>query len=58
MFYIDDYNSKAITSTPPKRDQKSEVAKTKLELNSQQLAAFWHLTGITIADNYETVKFV
>lgn len=56
MFYIDDYNSKAITNTPPKREQKEELAKAKAEINGKQLAVFWYVSGITIAHNFNAVK--
>lgn len=56
MIYIDDYNSKAVTSSPPKKEDKIELAKTKLEMNSKQLAAFWYLAGATIANNFVEVK--
>jgi len=56
MFYIDDYNSKTITNTPPKKEQKLEEAKAKLEMTSKQLAVFWYVSGITIAHSFEAVK--
>jgi hypothetical protein len=58
VIYIDDYNSKAITNTPPnnKREDKVELAKAKLEINSKQLAVFWHITGVAIANNFSQVK--
>lgn len=58
MFYIDDYNSKAITNSPPKKEEKLELDKAKLELKSQQLATFWFLTGATIADKFNEVKAI
>jgi hypothetical protein len=57
MFYIDDYNSKAVTNTPPKKmDAKIELAETKLEMDSKQLATFWYLAGVVIAYNFEEVQ--
>ena len=54
MFYIDDYNSKAITNSPPKKEEKLELAKTKTEM--EQLAVFWHIAGVAIARNFTDVK--
>lgn len=58
MIYIDDYNSKAISNTPPKSTKKL-VDKLKAMTNEkrkEQLNAFWQLVGITIAENYDDVK--
>jgi hypothetical protein len=56
MFYIDDYNSKTITSSPSKKEDVKELTKTKFEMIKQQLAAFWFLAGVTIVDKFKDVK--
>lgn len=57
MFYIDSYNSKAVTNTPPQRpDPNKEMAQAKAEMLSKQLASFWYLAGIVIAYNFDEVK--
>ena len=56
MIYIDDYSSKAITNSPPKKEDRIELAKAKTEMNGKQLAAFWYIAGVTIASNYKDVK--
>ena len=56
MFYIDDYNSKTITSTPPKREDKIALDKAKKDIDTRQLSIFWYLSGITIANNFTEVK--
>ena len=56
MFYIDDYNSKAITNSPPKREDKMELAKAKKVMESKQLSVFWYLAGTTIANRFVEVK--
>jgi len=55
MFYIDDYNSKTITNSLPKKDREA-LAKVKSEMDSKQLATFWYIAGVTIASNYEEVR--
>lgn len=56
MFYIDDYNSKTVTSTPPKREDKIVLDKAKKDMDTRQLSIFWYLSGITIANNFTEVK--
>jgi hypothetical protein len=56
MFYIDDYNSKTITNSPPKKADKEALVKVKTELDNKQLAAFWYIAGVTIASNYDEVS--
>jgi hypothetical protein len=55
MFYIDDYNSKTITNSLPKKEREA-LAKVKSEMDSKQLATFWYIAGVTIASNYEEVR--
>ena len=56
MFYIDDYNSKTITNSPPKREDKIALDKAKKDMDTRQLSIFWYLSGITIANNFTEVK--
>lgn len=56
MFYIDDYNSKTITNSPPKREDKIALDKAKKDMDTRQLSIFWYLAGITIANNFTEVK--
>lgn len=56
MFYIDDYNSKTITNSPPKREDKIALDKAKKDMDTRQLSIFWYLSGITIANNFTDVK--
>jgi hypothetical protein len=56
MFYIDNYNSKAISNTPPNKEDMKKIVQTKNELTKQQLAVFWNIVGVAIGYNYEDVK--
>lgn len=56
MFYIDEYDSKTITNTPPKREDKIVLSKAKKNMDTKQLSIFWYLSGITIANNFTEVK--
>ena|ERR1700741_931920 len=56
MFYIDDYNSKAITNGPPKKSDKIAISNAKKQMEARQLAIFWHLAGITIVSDFAEVK--
>jgi hypothetical protein len=55
MFYIDEYNSKTVTNTPPAK-KEAEAKMAKMEMDSKQLAAFWYLAGVVIARDFEEVK--
>jgi hypothetical protein len=56
MIYVDDYNSKVINNSPPSKKDKEEVVKAKQEMDSKQLAIFWYIAGVTIANKFEDVK--
>lgn len=56
MYYIDDYNSKAVTNTPPKRQMVAKLKQANTKMQKAQLDAFWNLMGITIVENFEDVK--
>jgi hypothetical protein len=56
MFYIDDYNSKAISNNPPKKEEMKKIIETKKNLTQQQLAVFWHIVGVAIGYNYKDIK--
>lgn len=53
MFYIDDYNSKAIVNRPPKREKFTPEEKQKQD---DMLNLFWYTMGVTIADNFDAMK--
>ena len=54
MFYIDDYNSKAIVNRPPQKQQKF-TPEQKQEQNDV-LNLFWYTMGVTIAENFDAMK--
>jgi hypothetical protein len=56
MYYIDDYNSKAVTNTPPQREMIAKLKQANSEVQKAQMDAFWNLMGITIAENFDDVK--
>lgn len=56
MYYIDDYNSKAVTNAPPQRQMVAKLKQVSDESKKAQLDAFWNLMGITIAERFEDVK--
>ena len=56
MYYIDDYNSKAVTNTPPQRQMVAKLKQANTENQKAQMNAFWNLMGITIAEKFEDIK--
>lgn len=59
MFYIDDYNSKTITNTPPAKkitQYRKDWENAKIDANKKQLQAFFYLAGVVIGKNYDAVK--
>jgi len=56
MYYIDDYNSKAVTNTPPQRQLVAKLKQANAEMQKAQMDAFWNLMGITIAENFDDIK--
>jgi len=56
MIYIDDYNSKAISNNPPKKEEMKKIIQTKKQLSQQQLAVFWHMVGFAIGNNFKDIK--
>jgi hypothetical protein len=56
MYYIDDYNSKAVTNTPPQRQMVAKLKQANTENQKAQMSAFWNLMGITIAENFDDIK--
>lgn len=56
MYYIDDYNSKAVSNTPPQKKLVAKLKQVSEESKKAQLDAFWNLMGITIAERFDDVK--
>lgn len=50
MIYVDTYDSKAITNAPPSKSVPIPGD------SSEALKYFWYAIGVTIAENYNTVK--
>lgn len=53
MFYIDDYNSKAIVNRPP---QKQKFTPEQKEKQNDVLNLFWYTMGVTIAEKFDSMK--
>ena len=56
MYYIDDYNSKAVTNAPPQRKLVEKLKQANTKMQKAQMDAFWNLMGIVIAKRFEDVK--
>lgn len=54
MFYIDDYNSKAIVNRPPQKQQK--FTPEQKEKQNDMLNLFWYTMGVTIAEKFDSMQ--
>ena len=53
MFYIDDYKSKTVVNAPPGYKEKQEQRK---QHENDVLNLFWYSIGVTIAEQFDSVK--
>ncbi len=53
MFYIDDYKSKPVVNAPPGFKEKQEQKK---QHENDVLNLFWYSIGVTIAEQFDSVK--
>lgn len=56
MYYIDEYNSKAVSNTPPQKKLVAKLKQANTETKKAQMDAFWNLMGITIAERFDDIK--